>query len=232
MISNHHLAAIISALMAGPVWLGGVATAQDAGLERCGFIRLLNAVSAGTGPLDVLVDGQPVRPEGYQPGNVTGGIARKPKVYTVRFRRDGVTAGQTRVNVLANETLILIPYAELVPAREREAAHWEIRILRLKQHEADDTRTASFVSVARDPELTVEILQSNGKWEAILVKRLAIARSAIRQARGYLRVRCKDQPLTSVSVAAAGNFVAVLYDDANGVLRSINFQDYKYLSAQ
>ena len=213
-------------------WFGGVAAAQDFGHEPCGFIRLLNAVSAGTGMLDCLIDGQSVRPEGYQPGNVTGGIALKAMAHTVRFRRDGVTAGQTQVNVLVNETLILIPYAELVPAREREAAHWEMRILRLKQHEADDMRTASFVSVARDSELNVEILQSHGNWQSIPVKRLAIARAAIRQSRGYLRVRCKDQPLTSVSVAATGNFVSVLYNDANGTLRSINFQDHKYLSTQ
>lgn len=232
MISNRHLAALIAAVIPGLVWLGGVAAGQDAGPDRCGFVRLLDAVSAGTGKLDCLIDGQPVRQEGYQLGNVTGGIALKPNAYTVRFRRDGVTAGQTQVNVLANETMILIPYAEWVPATEQEAAHWQMRILRLKQHEADDKRTASFVSVAREAELTVEILQANGKWESILVKRLAIARTAIRQARGYLRVRCNDQPLTSVSVAAAGNFVSVLYNDATGVLRSINFQDYKYLSEQ
>jgi hypothetical protein len=36
--------------------------------------------------------------------------------------------------------------------------------------------------------------------------------------------------LSAISVAPAGNFVAVLYDDENGSLRSKNFQDYKYLS--
>lgn len=232
MISKRHLAGLSLAVMPWLTGFGGVAAGQDSGHERCGFIRLLDAVSVGTGQLECLIDGRAVRPQGYQLGNVTGGIALKPKGYTVRFQRDGVTAGQTQVNVLANETLILIAFAESVPATAQTAAHWGLRILRLKQHEADDKRTASFVSVAPAPEIIVEVLQSNGKWEAVPVKRLAIARTAIRQARGYLHVRGNNQPLTSVSVAAAGNFVSVLYNDANGILRSINFQDFKYLSAE
>ena len=189
------------------------------------------AVSAGTGQLDVLVDGHPVRPEGYQLGNVTGGIALRPNSYQILFRRDGVTAGRTQLSVVANETLTLVPFAEPVPATEHEAAHWAIRILRLKPHAPDAPRTASFVSVARQPALTVAIRQAKGSWEAIEVKRLAVARTAIRQARGYLPVRCNGQRLPSISVAAAGNFVAVLYEDSNGAIRSANFQDYSYRSA-
>jgi hypothetical protein len=44
-------------------------------------------------------------------------------------------------------------------------------------------------------------------------------------------VRCQQQELSAVSVGAAGNFVSVLYEDENGILRSKTFQDYKYLSA-
>ena len=133
--------------------------------------------------------------------------------------------------MVANETTTLVPFAEQVPATEHEAAHWAIRILRLKPHPPVESRTASFVSVARQPALTVAIRQANGKWESLEVKRLATARAPIRQARGYLPVRCNGQPLSAISVAATGNFVAVLYDDSNGTIRSATYQDYQYRSA-
>jgi hypothetical protein len=197
-----------------------------------GFVRMLDAVSAGTGKLEFTLDGKAVRPAGYQLGNVTGGIALKPADYQVVFRREGVKEGETQVQVKAGDTTILIPFAEEIPATDNQPARWKIRILKLKQHESEDKPTASFVSVSRDPELKVEIRQADGKWEAVFVKRLGIARAEIKQSRGYLSVRCKGRELSAVSVAAAGNFVSVLYDDENGVLRSKTFQDYKYLSAE
>jgi hypothetical protein len=196
-----------------------------------GFIRLLNAVAIGTGGLELVIDGKNIRAEGYQLGNVTGGIALKPATYKVVCRREGVKDGATQVQVRADDTTILIPFAEQIPATEKEPARWEIRILRLKQHESEDKRTASFVSVSRDPELKVEMRQTGGKWEALVVKRLSVVRAEIKQSRGYMPVRCKGQELSSVSVGEAGNFVSVLYDDDKGVLRSKTFQDYKYLSA-
>ncbi len=116
-----------------------------------------------------MIDGKAVRPDGYQLGNVTGGIALKPNTYKVAFRREGVKEGETRVRVAANDTTILIPFAEQIPASEGQPARWEIRILKLKQHETENKRTATFVSVSREPELKVEIRQANGKWEPVSV---------------------------------------------------------------
>ncbi len=228
MISKLQMAA------AAALWVlcaSGVARGQIPGHD-CGFIRLVDAVCAGTGKMDCLIDGQSVRPDGYQPGNVTGGIALNPTPHKILLRRNGVMDGQAQLSVVAHETMILIAYAEQVPATGLVAAHWELRILRLKHHPADGPRSATFVSVARQPSLTVEIRQSNGTWESVLVKRLGFATTAIRQARGYLPVRCLDQPLAAVSVAATGHFVTVLYEEDQGTLRSLNFQDYHYLSPE
>lgn len=205
---------------------------QDSKRGPVGFVRMLDAVAIGTGRLEFTLDGKAVRPAGYQLGNVTGGIALKPADYKVVFRREGVKEGETRVQVKVGDTIILIPFAEEIPATDHQPAGWQIRILKLKQHESEDKPTASFVSVSREPELKVEIRQADGKWEPVFVKRLGIARAEIQQSRGYLSVRCKGRDLSAVSVGAAGNFVSVLYDDENGVLRSKTFQDYKYLSAE
>jgi len=209
----------------------GNAQVEDSSSEPFGFVRLINAVSAGAGKLDFLIDGKSIRPEGYQLGNLTGGIALKPASYKLVFRREGVTEGMTKVQVKANDTTILIPFAEHIAATENQPERWEIRILRLKQHESEDKRTASFVSVSREPELKVEMRQIDGTWEAVFVERLKVARADIKQTRGYMSVRCKDRELSSVSVGAAGNFVSILYEDEKGELRSKTFQDYKYLSA-
>ncbi len=231
MISKHRIAALGVVLISWIAMPFGSAQVEDSASGSVGFVRLLHAVSAGTGKLEFLIDGKSVRPDGYQLGNLTGGIALKPASYKLVFRREGVTEGMTKVSVKANDTTILIPFAEHIPATDKKPERWDIRILRLKQHESDDKRTASFVSVSREPELKVEMRQIDGVWEAVFVERLKVARADIKQARGYLSVRCMGRELSSVSVGAAGNFVSVLYEDEKGELRSKTFQDYKYLSA-
>jgi len=205
--------------------------AQDDVRGPHGFVRMLNAVAVGSGPLQFLIDGTPIRKKGYQTANVTGGIPLKTGSYRLGFRREGVKEGETRVQVTADDTTILIPFAEEVPATEKEPAHWAIRILRLKQHQAEDHRVATFVSVSKKPEIKIELRQSDLKWEPLLVKRLQITRTDIKQSKGYVPVRSGDLELSAISVGPTGNYVSVLYDDEEGVVRSKTFQDYKYLSA-
>jgi hypothetical protein len=223
---------LIAVCLAG-LWLAhqSPATAQDKSREKYGFVRLLNAVSAGTGNLTFLIDGAAVNETGYKLGGVTGGIALKPAGYRVAFRKEGVKEGETSIRVAADDTTILIPFAEQVPATDDEPAHWAIRILRLKQHAVEDARVASFVSVSRQPEITIEVRQSDRKWEAVMIKRLGIARIPIKQSKGYMPVKSGDLVLSAISVGGSGNYVSVLYDDENGNLKSRTFQDYKYLSA-
>jgi len=208
------------------------AWSQDETLGPKGFVRIVNAVAIGTGKLDVLIDGTTVREEGYKFGDVTGGIPRALGSCSVSFRRDGVESGETKVVLAKNETTTLIPFSELVPATTDREAYWKIRILRLKQHETRQKRTATIVNVTRAPELKVELRQKDGKWEALYVKRLGMARAAIQQSSGYVPLRSGGENLGPLSVGSSGNFVAVVYEDADGVIHSRNFQDYKYLSAE
>ncbi len=227
MISKSILSLLLVCVALGS---GRVHSQEDVNRGPYGFIRLMNAMSAGTGQLDFVIDGKLVRPEGYRLGDMTGGVALRPKSYNVEFRREGVKKGETKVNVVNNETVTLIPFAELVPATDEQPARWEMRILRLKQYDAESRRTATFVSVSREPEIKVEIRQDDEKWEPLFVKRLGVVRADIKQARGYLPVRYKERNLKSLSIAPSGNFVSVLYDDEKGMVQTKNFIDYKYLS--
>lgn len=199
--------------------------------SKSGFVRLANAVAIGTGKLTMEVDGREVNQKGYQPGDVTGGISLSPGSHTVRFSRPGTREGSTRVNVLPDETTILIPFAERIPATDGEPAHWAIMILRLKQNDPEHDRSATFVSVSQTPEIRVEMRGPDGGWSPVFVKRLALTRSIIHHPRGYVPLKTSDGDLVSIPVASKGNYVVLLYDDERGNVRSLNFRDRKFLSA-
>jgi hypothetical protein len=206
-------------------------TPGDAGSPR-GFLRLLNAVGVGTGKLEFRMDGAMVRSEGYEFGDVTGGIPRKPGTYKISFRREGVESSDSSIEVVKNQTATLVPFVEQIPATKDKPAYWKIRVLRLKQLESEDKRTATIVNVTREPELKVEVRQKDETWETLMVKRLELARTAIQQSSGYVPLKAGGRDLKPLSIGSSGNFVAVVYEDAAGVISSRNFQDYKYLSAE
>lgn len=196
-----------------------------------GFIRMANALSLGTGMLTMEIDGKKTSEDGYKLGALTGGISLPPGDHKVKFMREGVKEGSTRVNVASNETTTLIPFAEKVPATDQVPAHWEIKILRLKQKDPEMERSATFTSVSQNSEVKVEMREPDGKWNPVYVKRLAVAQAPINYPRGYVPLRTADGEINSIPVASAGNYVVLLYDDQAGKIRSLNFRDKKFLSA-
>ena len=217
-------------LIAAGAILTGTGFSQDK-QNKVGFVRLANAVAPGTGPLQMSVDGQTLNPDGYALGDVTGGVNLKPGTHEVTITREGTKEGKTKVNILPDETTILIPFAEQVPASDSEPAHWEIRVLRLKQREPEFERSATFVSVSRNPEIRVEMRDPEGKWNPVFVKRLAVAQAPILYPRGYVPIKSGDLELQSIPVSDIGNYVVLLYDDTDGKTKALNFRDYKFLSA-
>jgi phage pi2 protein 07 len=192
----------------------------------------MNAVCVGSGKLDCLIDGVEVRDEGYEFGDVTGGIPRKPGSYRVTFKRSGIESGRIEINVIQDETTTLIPFAEFVPATEKKAGHWIIRILRLKQSESREKSTATVINLTRKPELKVQIQQPDESWITLSVKRLTLERVPVLQRAGYVPLRTESADLKPLSVGTSGNFVSIIYEDAGGAICSRNFQDFKYLSLE
>lgn len=205
-----------------------VLTAQEVPSPR-GFVRVLHAVSKGTGNLEVSIDGRPIRDGGYRLGDVTGGVPVPPGRCEISFHREGVMDGKTRITVVANETTTLIPFAE---ATKDEPPKWEIKILRLKQHDSETERTATFVSVADAPSVRVELMQLKNHWEPIDVPRLGFARTKIERVKGYQAVRGKAGMLAEFPIGQTGNHVVVLHSDDKGRLHAVCFKDYKYLSTE
>jgi len=195
------------------------------------FIRIANTVAPGTGNVKVLLDGSDVYEPGYKFGAVTGGIGLTPGNHTVTIRREGVKDGTSKVTVEKDQTVTLIPFAEMVPATDQDPAHFVIRILRLKQKQTESGRSASFISVSGQPEVKAELRDPAGKWEKVFVKRLMIGEATIHYPEGYAPIRVNDKDMEPIPIGDVGNYVVVLYDDAEGNLHTVNFRDFKFLSA-
>lgn len=175
--------------------------------------------------------GEPYCDGHTKPRALTGGVALKPGAHEISFSREGTEPGSTRVNVLKDDTTILIPFAERVPATDVKPAGWAIRVLRLKQREPEGGQHATLVSVSQTPEIRVEVGDTRGRWSPVFVKRLALATTPLDYKRGYVPLRTKDSALESIPIGGQGNYVVLLYDDAAGALKSLTFRDFKYLSA-
>lgn len=222
--------AIIKNLAFGILFFSFMAQAQEQP-DKLGFVRLVNVVAPGEGVLQLEIDGNVANPQGYQIGDITGGIGLKPGNHQISISRAGVKAAETRISVVINETTILIPFAERVPATDFEPAHWAIRVLRLKQKDSETGQIATFISVSREPEVRVEMMNKKGKWETFYARRLATSQAKIDFEKGYVPLKVKEKTLKSIPIGGQGNYVVLLYDDVEEGLQSLTFQDYKYLSA-
>jgi hypothetical protein len=230
---NRILRALSLGILALTAGIGHV-SAQDPAQppSKSGFIRLVHACAQGEGKLNVDVDGKSVNKNGYDFSDCTGAIPLKPGSHKIKFSRTGVKDGTTTVNIVANETTTLIPFAEKVPASDTEPAYWTIRVLRLKQKDTQNGRSVTFVSVSKEPELTVDVLSSKGNWVSYQVKRLATTQGILDYSEGFNPLRYKDKMLQSIPILSAGNYVVVLYDTPEGKLSSVNFKDYRFLSEE
>ena len=206
--------------------------AQDESKGRSmGFVRVVNALAKGSGPVNVLFDGEDMRPKGYQLGDATGGIGLKPGSHKVTIKREGVKEGVTSVVLEKNQTITLIPFAEAVPATDLLPAHFKVQILRLKQKSVESGRSATFVSVSGNPELKAELMSEDGKWTAVHVKRLSIAETPLKFSQAFAPARVNGNSINPIPIGGVGNYVVVLYDDAEGKVQSLYFRDFKFLSA-
>jgi hypothetical protein len=204
---------------------------KNASASPTGFIRVVNGVAQGVGTIKVLIDGDDMRPKGYNLGEATGGIGLSAASHKVTFKKEGVKEGTTNVALEKDQTVTLIPFAEKVPATDQVPAHYKIQILRLKQKEVESGRTASFVSVSAIPEIKVELQDEEGKFTTTYVKRLSVAETPLNYSQGYAPAKVNGDSIKPIPIGGSGNYVVVLFDDAEGKIQSIYFRDFKFLSA-
>ncbi|TAG09128.1 MAG: hypothetical protein EAZ42_07970 [Verrucomicrobia bacterium] len=208
------------------------AWAQESAEKPAGFIRFVNAVVEGDGPLEISINGERTNQKGYKLGQRTRAFEVPTGTQEITIVRNGTESGKTRVKVEDKLTTTLIPFAERMPATDEKPAFWAIRILRLKQITPKTEFAASFISVANNPEIQVELGETDGSWKPYSVKRMAVTSAPISFTAGYVPLRLKGgDELPSIPISNAGNYVVLFYNDHEDKLQSISFQDAKLLSA-
>jgi hypothetical protein len=214
------------------VFLGARLSAQEP-KPQVGFIRFVHAIAPGEGTATVLIDGENIFPKGYAMGQRTGGIGIKAGSHTVAVRKNGVKEGSTKFDLKNGETLSLIAFAQKIPPKEEgDPVEWEIKILRLKQSDAGKGYNISFISVCDKEDVRVETLsegQTKPKIES--VKRLTTTTLKLGAVRGEAQVSVDGEVVTMVSPDDPGNYVVVLYQDAEGKIKSLSFFDPKFVIA-
>ena len=211
--------------------LAGVAQEEP----RIGFIRLVNAVAPGEGNTRILVDGEDLYPDGYELGQRTGGIGLKVGERRITIRKDGVEEGVTSVDVGLGMTTTLVAFAELQePEEEGDPPTWKARILRLKQSDPERGYRLTVVSVCAEKDVTFTIAtEARRAFELKTVKRFDTTTVDLGGARGdvELRLRESKEVLCGMSLDEPGNYVAVIYNDADGKIRALTFYDPKFVIA-
>lgn len=192
-----------------------------------GFIRIVNAVGHGEGPLKVMVNGKPLCNDGYASGDVTGRILLPAGRHQLRFERVGLAVGNARVSLESGQSLIVIPYVEVIPEWQGTGPKYQLRVFRLKSEDVGERKCVTMLSVASDEALSLRIRDLDRGWIAQPLPRLEPKQIEITQLRGYLPVLLGKRRLASIPLGSAGNHIVVFYDPGDGKITSLEFKDHQ-----
>jgi hypothetical protein len=211
----------------------GITLAQGGARPEVGFVRIVNAVAPGTGKAAFLINGRNLYPDGYELGQTTGGYGVKAGSLNIEVRKDGLESGRTNVRLAAGETVTVIAFAERVePKKEGDPPQWVIKLLRLKQQDVERGYGVSLVSVCREVQTAVElVVEGRERPERAFAKRLNITTLELGRMRSEITLRTGGRVIGNISPDSPGNYVAILYENADGQVESISFYDPKFVIA-
>ena len=218
--------------LAALIGFSTVAFSQEA--PQIGFIRIVNAISPGSGNASFLIDKKDLFKDGYNIGQTSGGYGVKSGSKNVEVRKEGVEPGTTKVELAVGETMTIIAFAERLPAKDpNDPPKWAVKLLKLKQQDvAEKGFGLSLVSVCKSDEMPVTlVLMSSGKQQTAYAKRLAIQKVDIGRLRGEVLVKRAETLLCTVSPDSPGNYVVILYEDAKGQVEALSYYDPKFVIA-
>jgi len=198
-----------------------------------GFIRIVNAIAPGEGKATFHLDGRNLFPDGYALGQDTGGYGVKAGNVEVEVRKQGVETGATRISLGSGETMTVIAFAERLPQKNQDdPPRWAIRLLRLRQQEVERGYGLSFISVCKPEEIVLSVtIEGRDRPVRTAVKRLAISKLEVGRSRAEMMVAIGDRPLTHVSPDSPGNYVVILYENADGQIEALSYYDPKFVIA-
>ena len=211
----------------------GIAFGQNRERPEVGFVRIVNAVSPGTGKATFFVNGRNLYADGYALGQTTGGYGVKAGDLEIEVRKEGVQTGRTNVRLGNGETLTVIAFAERVPPKkEDDPPMWAIKLLRLKQQDVERGYGVSLVSVCRAEETAVDlVVEGRERPERAFARRLNISTVEIGRTRSEIMIRLDDKVIGNISPDSPGNYVVILYENADGEIQALSYYDPKFVIA-
>ena len=223
----------ISNILAVLLAATGMLSAQNRERPEVGFVRIVNAVSPGTGKATFIVNGRNLYPDGYALGQTTGGYGVKAGDLEIEVRKEGVQTGRTGVRLGMGETLTLIAFAERVPPKkEDDPPGWAVKLLRLKQQDVERGFGVSLVSVCRAEETAVDlVVEGRDQPERAFARRLKTAAVGLGRTRGEIMIRIGDRTIGNISPDSPGNYVVILYENADGEIQALSYYDPKFVIA-
>ena len=223
----------ISNILAVLLAATGMLSAQNRERPEVGFVRIVNAVSPGTGKATFIVNGRNLYADGYALGQTTGGYGVKAGDLEIEVRKEGVQTGSTSVRLGNGETLTVIAFAERVPPKkEDDPPMWAIKLLRLKQQDVERGYGVSIVSVCRAEETAVDLaVEGREQPERAFAKRLKITTVELGRTRGEIMIRMGDKTIGNISPDSPGNYVVILYENADGEIQALSYYDPKFVIA-
>ena len=211
-----------------------LAHAQDQP-PQVGFLRIVNAISPGAGNASFLIDGKELFPGGYKLGQTTGGYGVKAGSITVEVRKEGLEKGVTKQKLDVGETVTIIAFAEKLPPdkdKPEDPPKWGIKLLKLKQKEVEKGFGMSIVSVSKADEIALKVnIMATSKELKAFAKRLTITSVDIGAMRSEIMIKAGEKVLTTVSPDSRGNYVVIVYDNADDQIEALYFYDPKFVIA-
>jgi hypothetical protein len=199
--------------------------------SESGFLRIVNAISAGTGKAAFSINGRDLYAGGYAIGQSSGDYGIKSGDHVITVRKTGVETGRTNIKLGAGETITVIAYAERLPQKNlADPPQSAVRLLRLKQQDEAKGFWLSLISVCKPEETSVDLLllEMNEKRKAFS-KRLAVTKMNLGKNRGEIFVQSAERILSTLSPDSPGNHVVVLYENDQGTTEAMSFYDSKFL---
>lgn len=210
-----------------------IVLAQGGTAPQVGFIRIVNAISPGNGNASFLINGRDLYKDGYALGQTTGGYGVKAGNIEVQVRKEGVATGTTRITLATGETMTVIAFAERVPSKNSDdPPKWEIKLLRLKQQDVESGYGVSFISVCKPEEIALDLtVEGRDRVEKAIAKRLSISKVALGTKRGEILVSHEDKVLTNISPDSPGNYVVIVFENAEGAIQALSYYDPRFVIA-
>lgn len=196
-----------------------------------GFVRIVNAVAAGTGKAAFSINGRDLYAGGYALGQTTGEYGIKAGEHVITVRKTGVETGRVKVRLTAGETITVIAHSERLPVKNlADPPKWVVRLLCLKQQDEAKGFALSLIPVCKQEETAVDLLVlDSGAVRKEAAKRLAVSMVDFGRLRSEIFLRMNDHVLATVAPDAPGNYVVILYDNQDGGIEAMSFYDPKIL---